>query len=125
MFSMKIWMSLNVTSSFILSVKAISPNSTATTVSIFNSRRMLNLYFILFLQHFLDRFHKSINFACPYRGEDLDVSARKFFHQVILVTADLYRACDVFHQHVGTHPRDRQFTRRINIHEEYFICKAE
>ena len=67
-------MAVTVTSPFIRSVKAISAESISNTETIFTSRLMLNLYFILPFQHFPDRFHEGIDVTCancgaPYHDE--------------------------------------------------------
>src|SRR5688572_1004405 len=99
-------MALTVTSPFILSVKAIKPNSTANTATIVNSRLMLNLNFIFFLKHFMNRFNKRIDVSCTYRCQYFEIQFLEFFKQILLVTTNLHGTCNIPKYHVGIHPRD-------------------
>src|SRR5687768_15022406 len=103
MFSMLISISLTVTSPFIRSVKAMSPNSTINTATIFNSRLRLNLNFILCPQHFLDRFNKRVYVSCTNGRQYFYIELLKFLHQVILAAADLDRTRNILKDHVGVY----------------------
>ena len=60
----------------------------------------LKLNFIFLYKQFFNRFHKSVDIACPYRYDNIDSMNFSFSIKSIFTTSNFHGTCYVFQKHI-------------------------